>query len=81
MNRKGSKWIVAKDGEPYQNLANAIVYMACMDLREALGAKKLGHDRDGEIYELKKFFYSQWFSVLTTLDGDMVYSAIEKEFE
>lgn len=81
MNRTGSKWLVSKDGEPYQNLANAIVYVACQDLRSELAAGMIGVDKSAEVSGLEQFFRSKWFDVLTSLDGEMILQKIEKEFE
>ncbi len=81
MKTKGSHNLNIKVGDPYQNLANAIILVACDDLRDELSSQKLGYNKAAEISRLKQFFYSPWFEALSTLDGKMIYQKIVKEFE
>ena len=58
-------------GNPYENLANAIILQAVMDYRMALKAMNRNarnRDADGTRVECERFFQSGWFSALTDLD-------------
>ena len=58
--------------EPYQALANAIVERAAKDYRRVLKYhyKQLENKKYKlEVEELEAFFLSQWFELLTDLDG------------
>jgi len=57
--------------EEYVNLANAIILKAVSDFR-----RSKSHQRRTEI---KMFFRSEWFKVLTELDGEMIIKRLEKE--
>lgn len=58
---------------PYNRLANAIIIQAAKDYRKAL----LKDDKV-EIYGLEYFFTSEWFAMLTDLDGDALYTEIKR---
>lgn len=61
-------------GDPYQNLANAIVAVAADDYRSAL--------KDGNRAiqsKLEEFFISPWCGILTKLDGSTLCEALRKE--
>ena len=68
----------------YENLANAIVLQAVKDFRTALKAlaanprnrKALADKEDAE-----RFFRSQWFTELTSIDGEKLMRSLEKEVE
>ena len=69
--------------DPYQALANAIVQNAAEDYRAAL--KRLNKDPENiiaksEIKELKRFFRSQWYELLTSIDGEYLITMLEKEY-
>ena len=56
----------------YENLANAIIRQAVNDFRSAL--RHLKKDPDSEsakqaVQRLERFFYSEWYEVLTNLDA------------
>jgi len=57
--------------DPYQELANAIVLQAVKDYRL--------HDNEQEISRIERFFRSDWFSVLTNVDPEMIISKLRKE--
>lgn len=67
-------WFECHINEPYINLANAIVSVAADDYRTAL---------EGNNEKLKKsleqFFYSNWYSVLTKIEPDIILEKIKKE--
>jgi len=71
-------------GNPYENLANAIVVKACEDYRAAL--KKIKHNPKNrnaidEALSLERFFRSQWYQTLTSVDGDFLIRKLRGEIE
>lgn len=60
--------------DPYQNLANAIVAVAVDDYRLALQ-----EDDDDLIKSLEKFFYSEWYKLLTNLNPKVLLELLRKE--
>lgn len=56
---------------PYAALANAIIGQAVEDYR------KSKHHQERTV--IKKFILSEWFSVLTDLDGKMILRRLEEE--
>ena len=62
------------DGNPYENLANAIIIQAADDYREAYEC--------GDIYtlcEVERFFKSDWIQALTNLDGIEILRRLQNE--
>ena len=57
--------------DPYENLANAIILQAVKDYRLT--------DNEAELKEIERFFRSDWFSVLTSLDPDLLIQKLRKE--
>ena len=56
---------------PYERLANAIIIQAVKDYR---------HTRNpADRVELERFFRSEWFSVLSKLDGEVLLAQLQKE--
>lgn len=65
-----------------ENLTNAIILQAVKDYRSALaGSSVNGHDSKSVIAECERFFQSEWFNVLTKVDGMIIIVNIRKEFE
>ncbi len=67
--------------EPYQELANAIILQAVKDYRQALKyyylrPHKKAYQQDVE--ELERFFTSEWFMVLSELDGQSLMDRVRK---
>jgi hypothetical protein len=60
--------------DPYQNLANAIVAVAVDDYRKALK-----DDDEQLIKSLERFFYSEWYEVLTNVPSDKLLSYLNRE--
>lgn len=56
---------------PYEELANAIVLQAVKDYRL--------HDDEQELASIERFFRSGWFSVLTSINPEMLISKLRKE--
>jgi hypothetical protein len=68
-------------GDPYENLANAVVYQAVLDYRAALKRMRR-HPRNQEakddIASLERFFRSDWYSVLTDVDGEYLIRKVKE---
>ena len=68
---------------PWQKLANAIVEQAVKDFRIAQARVKANPQNadhaKAEVSQLEHFFRSQWFEVLTNVDGNLVLSRLRKE--
>lgn len=68
--------------DPYQNLANAIVIAAAKDYRDALRSLQRNKNNDKAKRmkeEVERFFSSDWYSVLTDLDGAFLMRKIREE--
>ena len=67
---------------PYEKLANAIVLQAVSDYRAALKkVKKNSNNRDaidGSL-QIEKFFRSEWYQTLTSVDGEYLIDRLRKE--
>lgn len=68
--------------DPYQELANAIVLLAAEDYRKAL--KDLTRNPEYKTAlntkaEYEQFFQSEWFRLLTPLDGPMIMKRLQEE--
>lgn len=68
---------------PWQRLANAIVEQAVTDFRKAQARVK-AHPENADrakagVAELEVFFRSQWFEMLTDVDGRLILSRLRKE--
>jgi len=68
----------------YENFANAIILQAVKDYRMALKCLKANPknrtaraDKD----EIDRFFRSQWFKVLTSVDGEMLIRSLCMEVD
>lgn len=68
---------------PYENLANAIVIQACKDYRKAykryLRKARSAHNDTSELKELERFFHSNWYKTLTSIDGDYLMERLRQE--
>ena len=70
------------DGDPYENLANAIIVQACDDYRADLKKIKKNPGNRAAIDDalrIERFFHSGWFGTLTTVDGGFLIQRIRKE--
>ena len=68
----------------YENLANAVIVQAVKDYRMALKCLKRNPknrtalaDKD----EIKRFFSSGWFTVLTSVDGETLIRSLTMEVD
>lgn len=67
---------------PYEKLANAIVLQAVSDYRAELKkVKKNPKNRDAidGALQIEKFFRSEWYQVLTSVDGEYLIDRLQKE--
>ena len=68
--------------DPYQELANAIVIMAAKDYRRALRIQRRNPDSHAakiKIDEIERFFRSEWYQLLTSVDGEMLITRLREE--
>jgi hypothetical protein len=69
-------------GDPYENLANAIVIQAAEDYMSALKRLRKNRSNDAamqEALQLERFFHSGWFGVLTSVDPDFLIRELRKK--
>lgn len=67
---------------PYEALANAIVLQAVNDYRAVLKkVKKNPNNRTAldEALQIERFFRSQWYQVLTSVDGEYLINRLRRE--
>ena len=68
----------------YENLANAIILQAVKDYRMVLKSLK-SNSRNRTVQtdkaEIERFFRSQWYSALTSVDGEMLIRSLQKEVD
>ena len=68
----------------YENLANAIILQAAKDYRMALKSLKANprnRTAQADKTEIERFFRSQWYSALTSVDGEMLIRSLQKEVD
>lgn len=68
----------------YENLANAIILQAVKDYRVALKCLKVNPRNKTALAdkeEIERFFRSEWFSVLTSVDGKMLIRSLQMEVD
>ena len=68
--------------DPYEKLANAIILRAVQDYRAALKRLKKHpnkKDVENEVVKIEKFFQSQWYQALTSVDGEYLINRLRKE--
>lgn len=65
----------------YQELANAIIQSAATDYRKVIEILNRRPDlvRLSKVQELERFFHSNWFGTLTSVDGDYILKKIKEE--
>ena len=66
----------------YENLANAIILQAVKDYRGALKSLQRNPTywkAQGIKAECERFFYSEWFQTLTSLDGRLLVRKLQQE--
>lgn len=68
--------------DPYQALGNAVVLQAVKDYRDAvkkLSRGKRNSSAEATKAECERFFKSGHFNIFTELDGEVLFSQLEKE--
>ncbi len=68
--------------DPYEQLANAIVLQAVKDYRDALKKlKKRPHYEPAKytIAEVERFFHSDWYRELTTIEPEILIRKLKEE--
>lgn len=68
--------------EPYEQLSNSIVLQAVKDYRNALKKLKKRSRYDPAKYtvdEVERFFHSEWYRELTSVDGKFLIEKIRSE--
>ena len=64
-----------------EELANAIILQAVKDYRAALRGKGCNHkSAKNTVKECEKFFRSEYFRILTKLDGEMLITKLQEEY-
>lgn len=66
----------------YEQLANAIVLQAVKDYRSALKRIKMNPANKAamsDAMECERFFRSDWYSVLTSVDGEYLINRLREE--
>ena len=70
--------------DPYENLAIAIILLAVKDYRRALRKHKKRPKYKPAIetiLEVERFFRSEWYQELTSVDGEMLIQKLKSEVE
>ena len=70
--------------DPYQELANAVIVLAAKDYRHALRIQRRNPRSaaaQSQIGSLERFFRSDWYKVLTDVDGEMLIKRMREERE
>lgn len=68
--------------DPYEKLANAIIIQASKDYMTNLRKKKRNPgsvSAEHDIKECERFFRSDWYQVLTSVDGEYLMDRLRKE--
>ena len=68
--------------DPYEQLANAIILQAVKDYRDALKKLKKRPRYDPAkdmIFEVERFFHSDWYRELTSVDGNFLIKNLRSE--
>ena len=69
-------------GDPYENLANAVIAQAAEDYRRLLKqAKKNPANQEAlnEALQIERFFRSGWYQRLTNVDGEFLIHKLQED--
>lgn len=69
----------AVKGDPFENLANAIILQAVWEYRAALRRYRRHGNEDAELKKCERFFRSPWFGCLTNIDGEYLIEKLREE--
>lgn len=67
---------------PYKELANAIIVQAVKDYRDAVERLRYTPDDKSALHDKRskeKFFRSNWFSILSDLNGELLLKKLKEE--
>ena len=68
--------------DPYESLANAIILLAVRDYRTA-SKKRKKHPKNKDakliVEDCERFFRSDWFTTLTSVDGELLIKKLQEE--
>ena len=67
---------------PYKELANAIIIQAVKDYRDAVERLRYTPDDKSAQHDersIEKFFRSNWFSILSDLNGELLLKKLKEE--
>ena len=67
---------------PYKELANAIIVQAVKDYRDAVERLRYTPDDKSALHDkrsIERFFHSEWFSILTDLNGELLLKKLKEE--
>ena len=68
--------------DPYKKLAYAIVLQTVNDYRKALRGEYVAERKpEAVIKDCERFFRSEWFTMLTNVDGKMLIENLRKEVQ
>ena len=70
--------------DQFEALANAIIIQAAVDYRLALKQLRQNPDFQSAVsmkYEVERFFSSEWFSMMTRVDGHELLARLKTEVE
>lgn len=85
MTKQNTKEVLMNDVDPYVALANGIVLQACKDYRKYyrlhLRTYRIGDNPNEKLAELEKFFRSDWYKTLTSVDGEYVMKRIREDVQ
>ena len=79
---KENKGKLVAENAGYEELANAIVFQACKDYKRAYSRelRRYGFGKpDPQLAELERFFRSDWYKTLTSVDGEYLMKRIQDE--
>ena len=85
MTKQNTKDILMTDVDPYVALANGIILQACKDYRKYyrlhLRTSRIGDKPNEKLAEVEKFFRSEWYKSLTSVDGEYVMKRIREDVQ
>lgn len=67
---------------PYKELANAIIVQAVKDYRDAVERLRYTPNDKSALHDkrsIEKFFRSNWFSILSDLNGELLLKKLKEE--
>lgn len=63
----------------WQDLANGIIVQAAEEYRKCLRSRRSRKETQEKMREIEWFFRSDWFHLMTDLDGEMILERLRKE--